>query len=428
MSKQRLFWFTALLVGALALFSACSSVSSPQTPSASPTVSASERVYILNGSTQSSDQQIIGFYPGSTTPSTVQLPAGLIALNHQTIYTATPQQGQTLITVTTTQTGTRVRSFTIPGTYSTAGQNYTTAVLSGDGHWLALRQQGQTNGESVFALVDTQAGKLAKTITLAGDFDLDAVSPDGSRLYLLQQLSNSGGRYYVRLYWVQQNQLDQNIIADKEDINDPRMIGSALTRQMSSDGTIAYTLYIDTAHNIAFVHILPLASQYIAARCIDLPAGKAASLLKYYTLALSADGTTLYAANGAIGTVVAINVTDPAVFSDDIKTTVNFNPGTNGIATNATETLYNGAAISSDNTLYFVGLHGIWALDIFRDNVKSYLPQQAFTGIALSADNHTLYAVHPTNGITVLNILSGQSQQVADSPAHAPWGIAWISN
>ena len=51
------------------------------------------------------------------------------------------------------------------------------------------------------------------------------------------------------------------------------MTGSALTRQMSNDGTQAYTLYIDTAHNIAFVHILPLDASFPFARCVDLAAG-----------------------------------------------------------------------------------------------------------------------------------------------------------
>jgi len=80
------------------------------------------------------------------------------------------------------------------------------------------------------------------------------------------------------------------------------------------------------------------------------------------------------------------------------------------------------------NTLYFVGVHGIWAANTNDLKVKgNYATQQAFTGIALSGDGQTLYAVSPTDGIAMVNIASGQYQRVAQSPAHTPWGIAWVT-
>ncbi|HYU74494.1 MAG TPA: hypothetical protein VEL31_17625 [Ktedonobacteraceae bacterium] len=56
------------------------------------------------------------------------------------------------------------------------------------------------------------------------------------------------------------------------------------------------------------------------------------------------------------------------------------------------------------------------------------MTQQALTGVALSADSRTLYAVDPAHGITLLNAATGQSQQVVQGPAHNPWGIEWITN
>jgi hypothetical protein len=435
MQKQRVLWFTGILILFLVLVTACSSTGSSNltsTISATPTVSPGEEVYILNGyATQNGGQTIVGFHPGNTaTFPAITLPAGLVALDHRTIYTAVPHNGQTVITVTDTQTGKLVRSFTIAGSYSTSEANYTKAVLSGNGRWLALREQGLYSGESIFALVDTQAGKVFKTIRLTGDFDLDAVSPNGQRVYLLERLHDHVGHYYVRLYQVDQNLLVPTIIADKDEINDPRMIGSALTRQMPSDGTFVYTLYIDTPHNIAFVHILPLASQYYGARCIILPVGKSSHLLNYYTLALSADGSVLYAANGALGVVTSISVADDDVFSDHIMQTAHFDPGTRVVDNSAAATLHNGAVLSHDQqTLYFVGIRGIWGVNTFTLKVTgNYLPQQAFTSIALSANKDTLYAVHPVDGIMLVNVASGQSRQVQDSPAHTPWGIEWITD
>src|SRR5204862_7432432 len=89
----------------------------------------------------------------------------------------------------------------------------------------------------------------------------------------------------------------------------------ALTRQMSADGDVAYTLYINPVTNKAFIHILWLADTTgtsvpfpAIARCLDLPVGNSSSLLRYYTLTLSQDGNTLYAANTALGTIATINL------------------------------------------------------------------------------------------------------------------------
>jgi sugar lactone lactonase YvrE len=92
--------------------------------------------------------------------------------------------------------------------------------------------------------------------------------------------------------------------------------------------------------------------------------------------------------------------------------------------------LYNGAALSSDQKmLYFAGMYGVWAVNTADLNVQGhYLMQQALTGIALSADNRTLYAVDPANGITLLDAATGQPQQVVQGPVHNPWGIEWVTN
>src|SRR2546428_11553995 len=86
---------------------------------------------------------------------------------------------------------------------------------------------------------------------------------------------------------------------------------------MSSDGKFAYNLYIDSPRNIGFVHVLPLTGDLLFARCIDIPAGKSADLLHYYTLALSSDGSTLYAANGALGVISEITLSGGDSFFDD---------------------------------------------------------------------------------------------------------------
>jgi len=423
---------TIVLCGLLIALTACESTSAGSTHSSSPIVSQSENLYVLDGyaSANTDGQRIVGFHPGTSAFTT--LPAGLVSQDHQRIYTATPKGIQTQITVTNTKSGAIVRRFTIPGSYSTTEQDYTKSVLSSNGRWLALKPVGEElRANSTFVVIDTEAGKVVKIIHLQGTFDLDAISPDGSRLYLLERLHDKMGHYYVRRYDVNTNQLYQTIIADKSEINDPRMIGSALTRQMATDGTRAYTLYMDTRSNIAFVHLLPLASDLNLARCINLPSGTSADLLHYYTLALSADGSTLYATNAALGVMVVIDVTDKDTLSDNIRATVHFSPVNMQVThTERMRTLYNGAALSPDqSTLYVTGMRGIVAMNIADTKIQQrYVLQQIFTGVALSVDGQTLYAVSPNDGITLINVHSGQAQKVTQSPARAPWGIEWVSN
>lgn len=441
MSKKSTIWLTVVLCVLLTLVAACGTNNASKNPSkGSSTVPASENLYVLDGYAPrgAGNQQIVAFHPGSANPGKlVTLPAGLTSSNHQKLYTAAAKNGQTKIAIFDTHTGATIRSLTITGTYSTAEQSYANSVVSSNGHWLALRELGQTGNQTTIALIDTETGQLTKTIRLNGNFDLDAVSLDGSSLYLLERLNDHTGHYLVRLYNVAENELYQNPIIDKNEINDPRMTGSALTRQMSNDGTQAYTLYIDTAHNIAFVHILPLNASLPFARCIDLPAGKSADLLHYYTLALATDGSTLYAANGALGVVSKISLHGEDIYANKVDATVRFSPGNASmISSDKTRLLYNGAVLSPDQKmLYFAGMHGIWAVNTLALSTQNdsaiqsnYLTQQALTSVAISSDGGTLYAVDPTSGITLLDSATGQVRQVIQGPVQAPWGIEWITN
>lgn len=452
MQKKSVFWLMLILSALLTLIVTACGSNSPTSPSGStkpvPTLPPGENLYVLDGYTPqgatSTRQQILAFHPGSANPGTlVTLPAGLVSQDHQRIYTAIAQNGKTTISVINTQTGTTIRSLVIAGTYSTAGRSFDNSILSIDGQWLALRQLGQPENQTTIALIDTQAGKLAKTIRLNGYFELDAISPDGSNLYLLENPSDNSDHYNVRLYEVGNNQLYEYSIIDKTEAATETMSGGALTRQMSSDGRVAYTLYINTTRNLAFIHMLPLDGEaFPFARCISLPVGKSSDLLHYYTLTLSSDGTALYAANGALGVVSEIvpgdngNTDSSNIFFSKIVATGQFNPGSVSMTSaDKTRTLYNAAVLSPDQkTLYFAGMQGIWALN--TDDLQAqrnslvrgnYLPQQTITGIALSADGRTLYAVDPAHGITLLNAATGQSMQVLQRPAQTPWGIEWVA-
>ncbi|TMD53827.1 MAG: hypothetical protein E6I93_07925 [Chloroflexi bacterium] len=173
MPKKPFVWLTVMLSMLLPLAAACGSTPSTSTDTShAVTPPGGENLYVLDGYTpavQSSNsvgQHIIVFHPGSTNPA-MTLPLGLTSMDHQRLIATQVQKNQTTISVVDTQDGTIIRSLVINGSYSTAEPGFDNAVLSFDGHWLALRQLSQSTSATTIALVDTQAGKLTKTIHFA---------------------------------------------------------------------------------------------------------------------------------------------------------------------------------------------------------------------------------------------------------------------
>ncbi len=304
MKKRSFVWFGLKLGLLFPLMIACAGSSPQKSSTSSPAAhQATEELYILDSYTKTA-KHIVALPVGTTDPAArLTLPAGLTDLEHQRLYIANPLSDgnggvHTTISIIDTSSGATMRTFSIPGNYSTADRGYADSMLSGDGRWLALRAQSTPVGATSIALVDTQIGKLVKSIHLNGDFTLDAVSPKGTILYLLEYYQAGTSHYNVRAYDVNANQLLDGSIVDKNDLGD-KMQGVALARQVSDDGDMAYTLYINPVTNKAFIHILWLTDTAYStinnsvpfpaiARCLDLPVGNSSALLHYYTTSTSA--------------------------------------------------------------------------------------------------------------------------------------------
>ncbi len=122
-------------------------------------------------------------------------------------------------------------------------------------------QAGQRRPPSVFG-----------SIELRGHFAFDAISPDGSTIYLIHHFANLTGpsyitRYEVRAYDVESDRLLPEPIVDPDEPEE-RMEGLPLYRAMSPDGRWAYTLY-DGNGKEPFIHALDTVAGRAA--CIDLP-------------------------------------------------------------------------------------------------------------------------------------------------------------
>jgi DNA-binding beta-propeller fold protein YncE len=432
MTRHRSLWATAALGALLALLAACgASVSTGA--AATATVSPGETLYVLDGTGAAG--RIVAFHPADARPAALAtLPAGLTSSDHRRLYAARAQGAGTTVAVYDTRTGAALRSFAIAGVYGTAGSllGFPDATLSPDGRWLALRSLAAEPGTTI-AVVDTQAGAVARTIRLDGDYTMDAIAADGSMLFLLQNVGDAAHHYYVRAYDVTTDSLLEPPVVDKTAINETLMRGYAVARQTTSDGGVDYTLYIDATQNIAFVHALPLVphgpNPPLFAHCIDLPVGRSGDLLRYYTLALNADETMLYAANAALGLVSAISVEGQNIFNDQVVMQGHFDPG-GGAASGAGQApaLYGGAALASTNTLFVAGPHGIWQINAATLSAdRDYLAGGAYTGVALSGDGRTLYAADPAHGLMALDLATGQAAPLTGAPAAAPMGIAWVA-
>jgi hypothetical protein len=146
----------------------------------------------------------------------------------------------------------------------------TAGGLSGDGRTLVLMrlQTAPIPTRSVFQVMRTSDLAPVQRVVLNGNFAYDALSPDGSRLYLIQHVSRSNlSRYIVRAYALDERRLLPGRIADRTQ-RGWVMAGYPVTRATSADGRWAYTLYARPG-GYPFVHALDTARG--VAHCIGIP-------------------------------------------------------------------------------------------------------------------------------------------------------------
>jgi hypothetical protein len=147
--------------------------------------------------------------------------------------------------------------------------DHTPAGLSTDGSTLVLITPRRTfpRARTSIVVLDAKSLRTRGHIVLQGDFSFDALSPDGTRMFLIHYLSRRDPtRYEVRALDVPSGKLLPTPIVDKSE-PDERMAGLPITRETTTDGRWAYTLY-DGAGKEPFVHALDTVNG--EAHCIDL--------------------------------------------------------------------------------------------------------------------------------------------------------------
>lgn len=172
--------------------------------------------------------------------------------------------------------------------------------LSADGRTLVLVRPRITfpQRHTTFAEIDAARLRVRDVITLRGDYSFDAISPDGSTLYLIRYLSpHDLTRYQVRAFDLASGRLLPGPIVDPSQ-PDERMAGLPISRAVSPDGRWAYTLYDGGGHE-PFIHALDTVAR--RAVCVDLPQLEGRRDLFLFTLRTDRRGQELTVSSGRPG-------------------------------------------------------------------------------------------------------------------------------
>ena len=323
------------------------------------------------------------------------LPWGTLAGNH--LYSAT----STTLYDIDPLTGSTIRSTRLPHTFQLPQVTASGVAggLSQNGRWLVLEHPASNPDQidssgSHMLVVDTSLMKTGAPIDLAGSFQFDTISNDGQRVYMIEYLS--GANYRVRVYNVLAGHLEAYVVIDKSDPKES-MTGIRLSGVPSPDGQWLYSVYA-RPNKGAFIHALNLINSF--AVCLELPGSGYATNPDelQWSLALSADGSRLFAANGAKGVVAQFH-TDanggPVVVRTAGIDSTNRAAGFLVQNVEAKEFGTGGAVLSTDGkTLVVTGKTGLVWVDTATLHTRSrQITSWTVWSLGLSPDGSMVYAL-----------------------------------
>jgi hypothetical protein len=178
----------------------------------------------------------------------------------------------TLVTAIRVDGGRVVRAKSLRGHVGIPLVTYNGAVggLSGNGRRLVVATGAPTPGragDTRFVVIDTKSMRTRRSVVLDGSWSFDAISPDGSTLFLTEHIAaGTDPRYRVRSYDVHGGRLGGALVDRLE--QEQEMGGDPVARASSTGGRWAYTLYA-RRRDVPFVHALDTAER--VAYCIGLP-------------------------------------------------------------------------------------------------------------------------------------------------------------
>ncbi|HEY7970139.1 MAG TPA: hypothetical protein VID95_09095 [Candidatus Limnocylindrales bacterium] len=295
-------------------------------PAAKPTSPAEARLpdalnaLLAVGRSGAKDLEVIEATSGH---SFLRLPAGAPDASWGHVLSTSTAGGSTTVRTLVVEETADARELRIDGDWQlpTVGLDPVPAGRSADGSTFVLVQPrtdpyATSATPSRFAIIHAPVPpavgtlELGRIIEVPGHFDFDALSPDGSVLYVVEHLDvAAGGAYQVRSIDTATGRMDAVPIADKRNI-DEAIAGRPIT-QLRTDGGMVYTLYRGAEH--PFVHALTSTDKW--ALCIDLPAaGQAdADAASDWALTSLPGSRSVFAVNATLGLVAEIDPSDLSI-------------------------------------------------------------------------------------------------------------------
>jgi hypothetical protein len=292
-------------------------------PAAKPTSPAEARLpdafnaLLGVGRSGSADLEVIEATSGH---SFLRLPVGAPDASWGHVLSTSTAGDSTIVRTLVVEETADARELRIDGNWQlpTVGLDPVPAGRSADGSTFVLAQPrtdpyATSTAPSRFAVIHAPIPpavgplELGRIIEVPGQLDFDALSPDGSVLYVVEHLDEvAGGAYQVRSIDTATGRMDDVPVADKRNV-DEAMAGRPIT-QLRMDGGMVYTLYRGTEH--PFVHALSSADKW--ALCIDLPAtGQAdADAASDWALTSAPGSRSVFAVNATLGLIAELDSGD----------------------------------------------------------------------------------------------------------------------
>lgn len=331
------------------------------------------------------------------------LPNGLRSADGSAYWAAFQAGGMTALHSFDVANGSIRASFGLDGVWELG-------AISATGKWLVLKRAAseiekaewtKANAwKTTIAVVDAETRKTTRTLTLDGNFDVDALNTQGSALYLIQHLpALKPDHYQVRKYDVALGQLQDAALVDKRNINEV-MAGYARDAVASPNGEWLFTLYVGMHHAHAFIHALNLREGY--AWCIDLPSSEGdAATLEHYALALAPDGHTIYASNAVLGALAiadVANIGEPRV--------VRFAP----FAKKSDAPIRDAIVTSDGKRVFFSDANVVWQYDTATTRAQELKRgTMPILDLAMNADNSELFFANVDHSVSALSLTENAS-------------------
>lgn len=406
-----------LLSAVLAIaIGACAGVapSGPPTPDdgttdVPPSMASAGDDWLVVGSTGKPGLQVI---LASTREELYRLPAGVPNETWGEITSTRTDDDQTLLDVVTVQPDLPARTRTIDGLWRLPllGRDALPVGVSADRSTVVLVEDGADAHDTTSRFAVSTLGEATRVIELEGDYDFDALSPDGAILYVIEHLPGPpSGHYQVRVVDVATGSLRDEIIADKRNL-DAAMGGYPITQLRHDDGVV-FTLYRGTDHT--FIHALN--SREAWAICLGLPtigAGEEAAAGDW-GLGQATDGRLVYAVNATLGLAIEI---DPGELT--IEATSRFDAQRAAASFSLAKFGHQDAGpvgrrvvVSPDGaTIHAAGAGGI--VQVRADDLTllaHVVEDAAVDALAMTTDGSFLYALLPgQERIVKIEVASGQ--------------------